>query len=110
MSTGDWSLRVAERVQMGPQLWASSWAIEKLCKVVEGLAQARDVVPGIAQGVEYSDLAAGLYEAYRNACKVATWVGLSDEYSEEATEKAFLEGGQAMKNHVELYLGQVLRK
>lgn len=107
--TMNWPLQVARRNE-GRYGYVTDWAVEKLCQVVEGLALAREVPMGDSW-VRDRKLQEGLYEGYRNACKLAAWMaGNTDAYSEDATRKAYEDGREGMRREVEVLLAPLLHQ
>ena len=109
-----WYLEMARKANMVSRV-AGTWEFEKLCQVVEGLANARDELLESAVGDSVNDLSdsdialyEGLYDAYRNICKLTLWLaGNPSNYREDTTELAFKSSGQMMRSHVEFLLRPV---
>ena len=92
----DRSLEVGGRTT-GRNAFVNSWTVEKLWKVAEAIAQAKD-----------GDQDA-LVEAWRNLVKLGTWMaGNTLEYEEEAARAVFEEGEGAMLHHLEELLAPIL--
>jgi pyrroloquinoline quinone (PQQ) biosynthesis protein C len=105
----DWTLELGRRCE-GRNAYVDSWALEKLAKVAEAIAQARDSIL-LASEETYSDLAVALVEAWRNLAKLAAWqAGNTAAYQEEAVQNALKEGGDAMRRHLEELLAPILSK
>lgn len=106
------SLEIASRVKADAGLRAvDSWVVEKLFKVAEELGITRKGWESTDPyeftrdtGSEYADI---LYEAYRNLCKLASWMG-AIEYSETGADAAFNMGAEAMLDEVERLLAPIL--
>ena len=102
----DWTLELGRRCE-GRSVYVDSWAVEKLAKVADAIAQARD------SGLELVDLvvADAVVEAWRNLAKLAAWqAGNTAAYDEEAALAAFEAGGDAMRRHLEELLAPILSK
>lgn len=100
------SLELARRVKTGNVVFVSSWTVEKLYKVAEAVAQARE-----SQAVRlYGETALKdeLYEAYRNICKLAAWMADNTQaYREETAESSYADP-EWMLRHVEELLAPLL--
>lgn len=95
------SLEIAARVK-GRDAYVDSWTVEKLWKVAEAIARARDASLG-------QDLEDTLVEAWRNLAKLGTWLaGNTHSYWEEAVRAAFEEGQEAMLDHLAKLLAPIL--
>lgn len=103
MVSENWPLALSRRHQ-GRHLYLGNWEIEKLAQVVEGLVQIRSAMP------EPNELTGGLYEAWRNSCKLAMWMGGADPdaYDEDRVESTLGEGEASMKGYIEQLLEGVL--
>ena len=78
----DGSLAIAARVK-GQNAYVDSWEVEKLYKVAESLAQARDAGGDL-------DLEDSLVEAWRNLAKLGAWMaGNTRAYEEGGVRAAF---------------------
>jgi len=97
----DRSLEIAGRVT-GREVFVDSWAVEKIVKVGEAIAQARGAVGMDGQEAQV--------EAWRNLVKVASWIaGNTSAYDEELARAVFEEGEAAMLQHLEALLAPILR-
>jgi hypothetical protein len=101
-------LDVADKVA-GKEIFVSIWAAEKLCQVVQGLiaATGTNTYVAVATGNDEDEmvLVDALNDAYRNCCKLATWIGGNNDYDEDRVQAAYSQGGNAMRELVERYLG-----
>lgn len=100
MGNADKALEVSRRWQ-GRSLYADTWACEKLWKVGEGLAEARNN----GYGLHYEDS----WEPWRNLAKLACWMaGNTTAYDEDMVERAYQSGEDAMLFLLERYLSPQL--
>jgi hypothetical protein len=107
---GNWAMDVADKVA-GKEIFVSTWAAEKLCQVVQGLIAAirTNTYEAVAAGDDEDEmvLVDSLNDAYRNCCKLATWLGGNNNYDEGQVQEVYSQGGNAMRELVERYLGLV---
>lgn len=93
----DRSLEIARRTK-GREVFVNSWAVEKLVKVGEALAQLTPYTAYLGQAWEDQD---SLWEAWRNVAKLTAWMGGNiPAYDEEAVRAVFEEGEAAMLRHL----------
>jgi len=96
----DKSLEIARRT-LGREVYVNNWALEKLFKVGEAIAQVRDAVCLDGEDAQL--------DSWRNLVKLATWMaGTTPAYDEEIVLAAFDEGATAMLEHLELMLVPIL--
>ena len=101
-----WRVRVNKSLEIGGrtigrEVYVNSWLLEKLWKVAEAICQVRDAV-----GLSRED---AQEEAWRNICKLASWMAENPSaYDEESARAVFEEGEGAMLSHLEELLGPIL--
>ncbi|NIV33259.1 MAG: hypothetical protein GWN58_28580 [Anaerolineae bacterium] len=83
----------------GKRAFIADWEVEKLLKVAKGLSTIRGYQP-LAPDQGLTPVQEGLYESFRNVCKLADWMGNAafggNDYREAAVDKAFNEGYRSM--------------